>query len=259
MQGKDRSEHGRPSALCVEPDEKLVDVPARRRGRPLKGQSETLTQSIIDVATDLFLTDGFRATSMDAIAARTGSSKRTLYARFPSKLHLFDEVAARFAHRRQAVFERAEGSGEPLVHLLQKVARDLLEDAVSIDSIAMFRLLVAEGYRLPELKLIGHERLFEPMIRTVSTILAEAVQRGEVVDLDPVLIAEQFIEAVSGREVRRIAFGYEPAGMTPERLARLSTVVSLFLDGISAPRRGSLEQSGVSAGLHREAGGRIES
>jgi len=233
MQGKDVSGHGRLSALRVEPVSDQTKPPIRRRGRPLKGQSETLTQSIIDVATELFLTDGFRATSMDAIAARTGSSKRTLYARFPSKLHLFDEVAARFAHRRQAVFERATGSEEPLVHLLHKVARDLLEDAVSVESIAMFRLLVAEGYRLPELKLIGHQRLFEPLLNTVSTILDEAVQRGEVVDLDPMLIAEQFIEAVSGREVRRIAFGYEPAGLTTDRLARLTTVVNLFLDGIS--------------------------
>ncbi|WP_280137829.1 TetR/AcrR family transcriptional regulator [Aureimonas sp. AU12] len=228
MDGKERAR--RPDA--TDKNQPLSSTIARRRGRPQKGQSESLTQAIVDVAADLFMSNGFRATSMDAIAARTGSSKRTLYARFPSKLHLFEEVMQRFAQARLAIFGQRDPGSETFDAFLTRIAHDMLAQAVDAEGIAMFRLLVAEGYRFPELKVIGHERLVEPMTRALTEALTGAIARGDIVDRDPAFLAEQFIEAVCGREVRRIAFGYEEAGMTEQRLARVDLAVDLYLQGI---------------------------
>lgn len=228
VEGKERAT--RPDA--TDKDQPLPSAVVRRRGRPQKGQSESLTQAIVDVAADLFMSNGFRATSMDAIAARTGSSKRTLYARFPSKLQLFEEVMQRFAQARLAIFGQRDPTTETFEAFLIRIAQDMLARSVDAEGIAMFRLLVAEGYRFPELKVIGHERLVEPMTRALTDALAGAITRGDIIDRDPAFLAEQFIEAVCGREVRRIAFGYEEAGMTEQRLARVDLAVDLYLQGI---------------------------
>lgn len=54
-----------------------------------------LREHILDAAKDVFLTSGFERTSMDAVAARAETSKRSLYAHFPTKDTLFLAVIDR--------------------------------------------------------------------------------------------------------------------------------------------------------------------
>ncbi|ABK53481.1 transcriptional regulator, TetR family [Acidothermus cellulolyticus 11B] len=58
---------------------------AQRRGAELR-------RHILAIAKDVFLEAGYERTSMDAVAARAGTSKRSLYAHFESKQKLFDAV-----------------------------------------------------------------------------------------------------------------------------------------------------------------------
>lgn len=51
-------------------------------------KAERLRQRILDVASDLFLAQGFAETSMEEIAARAEVGSTTLYRYFPSKDHL---------------------------------------------------------------------------------------------------------------------------------------------------------------------------
>ena len=60
----------------------MSDAPARSRGRP---RSEPARQAILAAATDLLLTRGVSAVSMDAIAERAGVSKATIYRWWPTK------------------------------------------------------------------------------------------------------------------------------------------------------------------------------
>ena len=47
---------------------------------------------MLSAATELFLRDGYDQTSIDAILVRSGGSKATLYAYFPTKEDLFRAV-----------------------------------------------------------------------------------------------------------------------------------------------------------------------
>jgi hypothetical protein len=49
-------------------------------------------QKILEAATDLFLKVGYEQTSIDAILLKSGGSKSTLYAYFPTKQDLFRSV-----------------------------------------------------------------------------------------------------------------------------------------------------------------------
>ena len=52
-------------------------------------RGETLRRHILFAAKDVFLTTGYERASMDTVAARAGTSKRSLYAHFKSKDTLF--------------------------------------------------------------------------------------------------------------------------------------------------------------------------
>ena len=200
---------------------------ARRPGRPARGGSEQLTEDILAVAEQLFLQQGFLQTSMDAIAARSGSSKRTLYARFPSKANLFEAVLRRHSRQRLTAYDRFLDSSEPAAEILHAVATELLADALDPVAIAYHRLFVSEAQRFPEIAAFGEERFIRPTVEVIATIIAGCATRGEISDEDPVFLAEQFLEIVAGRAIRRAACNI--ASVVPDSRAERS--VALFLKG----------------------------
>lgn len=69
------------------------DVNQMRRPSPLRQAQTALTeQRIIAAATELFLADGYVATTLEAVARRAGVGARTVYVRFGTKAALFKRV-----------------------------------------------------------------------------------------------------------------------------------------------------------------------
>lgn len=66
-----------------------------KRGRPTPDQAVAISESILEAATELFLAEGFERTSMEAVTARAGVSKNSLYKRFPDKASLLRAVIQR--------------------------------------------------------------------------------------------------------------------------------------------------------------------
>ena len=58
---------------------------ATRGGRPSREDALKLGARILGAATELFLTQGYGETSIEAVAARAGISKRTFYHRYADK------------------------------------------------------------------------------------------------------------------------------------------------------------------------------
>jgi len=70
----------------------MTDQPARRRRR-----GDTLEAAILDAAWEELAEHGWSGLRMDAVAARAGTGKPSLYSRWPSKAHLVRAAAARAA------------------------------------------------------------------------------------------------------------------------------------------------------------------
>src|SRR5260370_16726967 len=69
------------------------DVNPVSKQPPLRQAQTALTeQRIIAAATDLFLTDGYVATTLEAVAKRAQVGARTVYVRFGTKAALFKRV-----------------------------------------------------------------------------------------------------------------------------------------------------------------------
>ena len=64
---------------------------AQTPGRRLRAEAKRA--AILDAAEALFVSDGYELTSVDAISARAGVSKRTVYDHFGDKLTLFRSVS----------------------------------------------------------------------------------------------------------------------------------------------------------------------
>src|ERR1051326_2335086 len=132
--------------------------PSRRRtanispGRPPQATLEARMRHLLSVAGDEFATRGFAEASVSRIARDAGVSKKTIYARFPTKDALLFAVLEDYISRaRDAVLDGMPTlAGEPaqvLTRFGMRIARDWTTPRV----VAMYRLIINEVVRFPQL------------------------------------------------------------------------------------------------------------
>ena len=125
---------------------------------------------------DLLVEEGYDNVSMDTIAARTHSSKATLYRQWQSKPRL---IAATLRHAKKLdqidLFTIDTGSlGGDLREIARRVGSGGQEQT------GLFWSLADTIRRNPELKIALQESLIEPAERELDAILRRAIKRGEI-------------------------------------------------------------------------------
>ena len=202
---------------------------ARRSGRPTREAATELGERILTVATTLFLSQGFGATSIEGVAAACGISKRTFYHRFRDKPDLFRAVVRRMIEQWVTPFEAQLHEPGPLEVTLHRVAHQILAAALSPEALSLYRLLITEAPRFPELARITAEQSASGGQR-IAQLLEREARAGHLRLDDPGFAAEQFINMVLAAPRRR-ALGLGPA-MTDAEIERwIARTVTLFLDG----------------------------
>ncbi|MFD0020721.1 TetR/AcrR family transcriptional regulator [Streptomyces sp. NPDC058382] len=142
---------------------------AARRG-------EKLREHILWTAKDVFLEAGFERTSMDVVAQRAETSKRSLYAHFPSKDALFSGVVALV---RELYLDRM-GSPEHYVtaeradpaDALVRYCGRLLQMLLWSSSLRTLRMGIAEAERVPEIASGYYEAVFEAPTARISAYIS---------------------------------------------------------------------------------------
>jgi len=203
----------------------------RRGGRPSREASEQLGELILDAATELFLTHGFGATSIEAVARRVRISKRTFYHRFLDKPALFAAVVHRIIKRLRPAAGVPLIEGADLQTVLERLATLILGAALSSQAIALHRLIVAESARFPELaEVLAREGATEEAITLIAGVLEREVNAGRLKLDDTVFAAQQFLQMVVALPQRRaMRLG---APLSKRELAEWPRkVVDLFLNG----------------------------
>lgn len=100
---------------------------------------------IIKVATDLFIKQGYKDTSLDQIVAICGGSKQTLYRYFSNKEGLFVEVLAYNTKTSlESVFQLADKQSEPLQETLNDFAKKYLKGVCSNPMLSLYRIVSAD-------------------------------------------------------------------------------------------------------------------
>ena len=191
----------------------------------------------LDAARDLFVEGGFDEVSMDAIAAKAGVSKATLYAHFANKEALFLAMLARQAFefsRRFDIPERFAG-GDPGVVLL-RFARSFSEAFRKGDGVDLMRMFMAEMHRFP-----GAARAFHDngpvQTRGQVAALLESINAAGALSIDDCeLAADQLTSLIMGHVPVDHALGL-PSPSTAESERRVRAAVRLFVRGYAPDAR----------------------
>ena len=179
----------------------------------------------MDAATELFLRDGYSTTSLEAVAAAAGVSKRTLYARFSGKAALLQVVVARLVTNWLPAFDAEIEQGGSLRDTLLGSARVMLATALTPQALGLYRLVIAEIGRFPELALVMREAGAGAGTDRLARVMAEA---GIV---EPIWAAEQFMALLLSVPQRR-GLGLGPPLDAAEQEVWAERAVDLFLGGM---------------------------
>lgn len=109
-------------------------------------------QVIISAAAEAFLDNGYQNTSMETISSKAGVAKQTLYNYFGNKDALFIAVVDQKCDcHDNATMRSNDIKSENVEEVLKKYAQNKLADLVSAESTAMFRMMISEAIRFPNL------------------------------------------------------------------------------------------------------------
>lgn len=143
---------------------------APTRGRP---RSPEAHRAILEATLELLVEGGFRALSMDAVAARAGVGKATIYRRWRSKTELVS-ASVKLLNADIDLADTGTLRGDYLA-----IARQAM-GAVSTSVSTIAPRLVAEATGEPELHAIFLDELVVPRRRALKTLLRRAEDRGEI-------------------------------------------------------------------------------
>ncbi|MDX2917452.1 MULTISPECIES: TetR/AcrR family transcriptional regulator [Streptomyces] len=152
---------------------------------------------LYEAVLDLLREVGYDALTMDAVAARTRSSKATLYRQWGSKPEL---VAKAMRHNKPGSFSDIDtGSLRGDFH----AALSRTDDCQMEKDTALMRGLAHAIHEYPDLLKALRELLIEPEMTGFDQLLQRAVDRGELRADNPALkyIVHMMIGALAAREL----------------------------------------------------------
>lgn len=148
-----------------------VVVEVRKPGRP---RSIDVDRAIFEAALEEYGQHGFEVMSVDAVAARAGVSKATIYRRFESKLELVTAAMYQVAEERKPTPDTGSLAGD-----LRALVHNLIEMTQHQTFGCNARMMVADGLRNPELGKV-HEEYVQYRRAGTLTVFERAIARGEL-------------------------------------------------------------------------------
>jgi AcrR family transcriptional regulator len=190
-----------------------------RTGRP---RSEEARRAVLDAAADLLDEGGLARATIEAVAARAGVSKVTIYKWWPSRGSVAIDA---YFHRYRATAE-FEDTGELATDLTGQIR--LLIDAFRGRAGEVMAELIGQAQTDPALGDTLRSHWIDPRRAASTEVLRRAVDRDEIrVDVDIPSVLDQLY----GPIYYRLLLGHEPLD---DRLAEV--LVRTTLDGILVRR-----------------------
>ena len=153
--------------------------------------------AIIEAAIDEFRAAGYEATSMDRIAARAGTSKRTVYNHFPSKETLFAEILQQLWEASLAGEDLAFHADRPLREQLLELLGQKLRLLNNEAFVSLARVAIAAGIHSPERAQEMVARMGERE-EGLTVWIRDAAAAGRLKANDPIFASQQLQGLVKG-------------------------------------------------------------
>lgn len=146
---------------------------------PKRERTEKM-QAILESALQVFMEQGYTATSMNRIAEAAGVSKSTLYSNFQDKKGLFLTLIQDLTYSsRQEVFTLLSQSDlqAPPEEVLQQIAGLMLDSFQKNKTLLrLMRLVIGESERFPDVAKAFVVEIKKPMLEQLALYLASQTQ-----------------------------------------------------------------------------------
>jgi TetR/AcrR family transcriptional repressor of mexJK operon len=205
-----------------------VDHPSlpTKRSRSL---SKEARRKILEAATDVFLTIGYSNASMDTIARQAKVSKNTIYNHFESKDGLFEAIIHEQCQTLlEPLFTPAIRNAEPEIALTLFATRHMTT-VLSPTIVSLYRVVVAEVQRFPELGKAFHRAGPQTGIQNLAHYLREQDEKGTLAIANPEGAAERLMGTLVGYKLLRACLGVEATLSPSQRDQYVVEVVGDFL------------------------------
>ncbi|MFD1828887.1 MULTISPECIES: TetR/AcrR family transcriptional regulator [Streptomyces] len=140
-----------------------------RRTRLTPEREQELFRAVVDLVRE----QGYEALTMDAVAARTRSSKATLYRQWESKPKLVATALRHMARISPSCIDTGS-----LAEDLRQIAREAAKHAVEDN--ALLSGLAHAVTKDPELQQALYDLYIRPELETLDATMRRAVERGEL-------------------------------------------------------------------------------
>jgi AcrR family transcriptional regulator len=212
----------------------MVEAARRRAGRPTQRDAIAKSETVLEVATDLFVTRGYNGTTMEAVAQAADIGKQALYQRYPDKDNLFAAVIERL--KDDEVFQHLPPAGDlPAEEGLRTHIRTIFSDCAQPKSLLVCKLVMREGHRFPALVALIAEASRERFIEPLADYLKSRIAAGDMRTADPLAAAMMCTDLIFA-EITRTMF--RDALLSPEEVrAAADRVADLVFQGLRAEGR----------------------
>lgn len=149
----------------------------RKRGRP---RSESADAAILDATVDLLAEQGFLALTIEAVAARAGVAKTTVYRRWPTKDDLVMDAVG--CIKGPPAEPPGESVRADLLWMLTRMRDGWFKGRFG----RLMGRLAADGIERPDLYRQGRDRYVNPRHVVMRRIIQRGVEEGSIrSDVDP--------------------------------------------------------------------------
>ena len=189
--------------------------------------------AILQAAKQLFTTQGFDGTSMDAIAGLAGVSKLTVYSHYRDKERLFvAAVECVCQEQMPAEIFNADLKG-PIRKQLMTIARAFFALITSEAAVAVHRTIVANAQQSPKLGQLFWEAGPKRTQEAFQSFLRDEVKAGKLEITDLHRAASQFFCLLKGELHARLEFGCCEGISQRDLDDHINATVDMFLKAYS--------------------------
>lgn len=209
----------------------------------MRVKTESRRQAIIEGAAEVFLEQGYDATSMAEIASRIGLTKPTLYGYFPSKEELFEMVMKKLAIDLLASsFDRLD-PGKDIDITLQEFGEHFLASMLQPSLVTLRGIIITEGRRSGLGQLL-YDKGLARQIDKLADYLRQEMVAGRLLEAGPATAAAHLLGMLES-EYQRHLLGASSEQPSRDQIAQsVRDAVAVFLRGY-APERKSRKKKAI--------------
>jgi AcrR family transcriptional regulator len=164
-------------------------------------------RDILDGAREVFAEQGYERATVDQIAARAGASKATVYNHFEDKQALFVAAVVEVCADLGGSVALGDERAEDVEQALRALGEQIMSLSLSPGVVSLYRQVIAEAQRIPEIGRLVFERGTVPLQELVATRLRRWHDAGALRIDDPRAAAVAFIALCQGDLVIRMRLG----------------------------------------------------